>query len=40
MENVSVLINKAREFNNENEDKDFVAIVDYDDDNNITVKIV
>lgn len=40
MENVSVLINKAREFNNENEDKDFVAIVDYDDDNNITVKVV
>lgn len=40
MENVTVLIDKAREFNNSNEDKDFVAIVDYDENNDITVKIV
>jgi hypothetical protein len=40
LENVSVLIGKAQEFNNSNEDKDFVAIVDYDDNKKITVRVV
>lgn len=39
-ENVAFLINKAQDFNNSDTHKDLIAIVDYDDEDKITLNIV
>lgn len=38
-DNVSILMNRAVQFNNDPTNRDYIAFVDYDEDSNITVKI-
>ena len=39
VENIPILLSKCREFNSKDENKNFIAFVDYDADNKLTVKV-